>query len=96
MPAYDAGLDQNDTITELDGKPVSNPQHVADILNAHKPGDTIPVAFKRRNGTAVTSKIVLKEDPALEGVLIEDAGGTPTAEQKTFRDNWLGSSQGRR
>jgi predicted metalloprotease with PDZ domain len=96
MPAYDAGLDQNDTITELDGKPVSNPQHVADILNAHKPGDTIPVAFKRRNGTVVTSKIVLKEDPALEGVLIEDAGGTPTAEQKTFRDNWLGSSQGRR
>ena len=90
-PAYAAGLDQNDTIIELDDKPVSNAQHVADILNAHQPGDTIPVAFKRRNGTAVTSKIVLKEDPALEGVLIEDAGGTPTTEQKAFRDRWLGS-----
>ena len=94
-PAYEAGLEQNDTITELDGKPVSNAQHVADILNAHKPGDTITVAFKRRNGTAVTSKLVLKEDPALEGVLIEDAGGTPTAEQKAFRDSWLGSKDHR-
>jgi len=90
-PAYDAGLEQNDTITELDGKAVSSAQQIAEILNAHKPGDTVPVNFKRRNGAAVTSKIVLKEDPALDAVLMEDAGGTPTAEQKAFRDRWLGS-----
>jgi len=51
------------------------------------------VNFKRRNGAAVTSKIVLKEDPALDAVLMEDAGGTPTAAQKAFRDSWLGSTQ---
>ena len=94
-PAYDAGLEQNDTITELDGKPVSNAQQVADMLTAHKPGDTITVGFKRRNGAAVTSRLVLKEDPSLEGMLIEDAGGTPTAEQKAFRERWLGSQVAR-
>ena len=92
-PAYEAGLEQNDTITELDGKVVSSAQQIAEILNAHKPGDTVSVNFKRRNGAAVTSKIVLKEDPALDAVLMEDAGGTPTAAQKAFRDSWLGSTQ---
>jgi len=32
----------------------------------------------------------LKEDPAVEMVLLEDTGGTPTPEQKAFRDAWLG------
>jgi hypothetical protein len=29
-------------------------------------------------------------------VLIEDGGGTPTAEQKAFRDAWLGSRRPQR
>jgi hypothetical protein len=39
--------------------------------------------------------MVLKEDPALDAVLTEDSGGTPTAEQKAFRDSWLGSKDHR-
>ena len=35
----------------------------------------------------------LKEDPALEAVLVEETGGTLTADQKAFRDAWLGSKQ---
>ena len=53
------------------------------------------MAVKRRDGKAVTARITLKEDPALEAVLLEDTGATPTAEQKSFRDRWLGSQQRR-
>ena len=35
--------------------------------------------------------MTLKEDPSMTAALVEDAGGTPTAEQKAFRDAWLGS-----
>jgi predicted metalloprotease with PDZ domain len=92
-PAYEAGLEQDDTITEIDGKPVTSMQQVTDAIASHKPGDTVSVAFKRRNGVAVTSKIVLKEDPALDAVLVEEGGGTLSPQQKAIRDAWLGSKQ---
>ena len=92
-PAYDAGLEQDDEITEVDGRPVSSLQQVNDVIGSHKPGETVTVAFKRRSGAAQSSKIVLKEDPSLDAVLVEDAGGTLTPQQKAFRDAWLGSQQ---
>ena len=94
-PAYDAGLEQDDTITEIDGKAIASLQQFGERIAGHKPGDTISVSFKRRNGVAQSTKIVLTEDPALEAVLIEDTGGAPTAAQKAFRDAWLGSKQNR-
>ena len=51
------------------------------------------ISFKRRTGTAATATIVLREDPALEAVLLEDTGAKPTAEQQSFRDAWLGSKR---
>ena len=92
-PAYDAGLEMDDQITELDGKAVTSMQHVAEIVGTHKPGDTIAVTYKRRSGVVQTAAITLKEDPALEAVLVEESGGALTADQKTFRDAWLGSKQ---
>jgi len=92
-PAYEAGLEQEDQITELDGKPVTSLQEIAGIVASHKPGETIAVTFKRRSGVVQTSKITLKEDPALEAVLVEESGGSLTADQKAFRDAWLGSKQ---
>ena len=92
-PAYDAGLEQDDQITELDGKAVTSMQQVAEIVGTHKPGDAIAVTYKRRSGVVQTATITLKEDPALEAVLVEENGGTLTADQKAFRDAWLGSKQ---
>jgi predicted metalloprotease with PDZ domain len=89
-PAYDAGLDADDVITAVEGTPVTTFAQVQDAINAHKPGDTLTVEFKRRTGATVTAKMTLKEDPSLEAVMIEDTGGTPTAEQKAFRESWLG------
>jgi predicted metalloprotease with PDZ domain len=89
-PAFDAGLDQGDTIVDVDGKPMSVGILQA-VLKTHKPGDRVSITFKRRGGAAGTASVVVKEDPALEAVSIETTGGTLTAEQKAFREAWLGS-----
>ena len=91
-PAYDAGLDRGDQITSVDRKSVGSVQEFEGIVASHKPGDTITVGFTRRSGPA-TSTLTLKEDPSLEAVLVEDAGGTPTTEQQAFRAAWLGSQR---
>jgi predicted metalloprotease with PDZ domain len=92
-PAYDAGLEQDDQLTDVDGKAVASVQEFLGAIAAHKPGDQVKISFKGRAG-AKTATITLAEDPALEAVLLEDTGGTPTAEQKAFRSAWLGSKQG--
>jgi predicted metalloprotease with PDZ domain len=89
-PIFDAGLDQGDVILDIGGKPIAGGL-IASVLKAHKPGDHIPVSFKRRNGSTGTATIIAKEDPSLETVTIESTGGTLTPDQKAFRDAWLGS-----
>jgi predicted metalloprotease with PDZ domain len=92
-PAYEAGLESGDQITEVDGKAVSSIAQAVEAFAARKPGDSVSVAVKRRDGNALATRIVLKENPELEAVLLEETGATPTPEQKTFRDRWLGSQQ---
>jgi predicted metalloprotease with PDZ domain len=87
-PAYDAGLEQDDEITSMEGKPIATAQQIADVLRGHKPGDRIEVTFKRRSGPA-TGTIALKEDPSFEFAV----SPSPTAEQRAFRKAWLGSRQ---
>jgi predicted metalloprotease with PDZ domain len=90
-PAQAAGLDQGDTIVDLDGKRVTDGTSLQAVLKAHKPGDKIPVTFRRRNGANGTSTITLAENPAMQLIAIEKTSGTLTPEQKRFRDAWLGS-----
>jgi predicted metalloprotease with PDZ domain len=89
-PAFEAGLDQGDVIVDIDGKSLA-PKVLQAALKEKKPGQTMTVTYKRRGGATGTATITLKEDPSLETVPVESAGGTLTAEQKTFRDAWLGS-----
>jgi predicted metalloprotease with PDZ domain len=89
-PLFEAGLDQGDTIIDVDGKPMAAGVLQA-ALKARKPGDSLTVAFKRRNGATGQASIVLKEDPSVEVVTVESTGAALTAEQKAFRDAWLGS-----
>ena len=92
-PAYEAGLEYGDQIAEVDGKAVSSIAQAVEAFAARQPGETVKVAVKRRDGKAVTASIVLKENPQVEAVLVEETGTAPTAEQKAFRDRWLGSQQ---
>ena len=91
-PAYDAGLEQDDQITEVDGKGITTLRQFLDAVGGHKPGDQLRVSFTNRGGPT-TATMTLKADPALETLLVEDTGGAPTPAQQAFRDAWLGSQQ---
>ncbi|HEY7057474.1 MAG TPA: PDZ domain-containing protein [Vicinamibacterales bacterium] len=91
-PAYDAGLEQDDVLTGIDGKDISTPPQLQEILRTKHPGDRVTIAFTRRDGPR-TASVTLKDDPSVDAVPLEATGGTPTPEQKAFRDQWLGSRQ---
>lgn len=90
-PAYEAGLEHGDQIMAIDGREVTSWTQLTDAIASRKPGDRVRVEFRRRDGTAVSGTMTLQADPSMEIAAIEDAGGTLNAEQKAFRDAWLGS-----
>lgn len=87
-PLYKAGLDIDDRITALDGQAVTKVSELLALLNKHKPGETIQVAYMHRGETKMAS-ITLEENPAISVQLNENAGLTLTPEMKRFRDGWL-------
>ena len=94
-PLFNAGVEQDDQIVSLDGDDLRSAAAVDQVLARHKPGETISIRYVRRSGEMVNTTIRLEEDPKIEIVPIERSGGALTAEQKSFRDSWLGSA-GRR
>ena len=89
-PLYNAGLDIDDTITSLDGKPVKKQADLEAILKDHKPGDSVPVEYQHR-GENRSNNITLSESPYYVVVTFEKEGKTPTADMLQFRKSWLGS-----
>jgi predicted metalloprotease with PDZ domain len=89
-PMYKAGVAQDDLIVSLDGTDLGQATSVEQILARHKPGDSIPIRFVRRGGETVDGTLTLDEDPRIEIVTLESTGVTPSADQKRFRDAWLG------
>ena len=89
-PAYRAGLDLDDEIRSLDGTRVTTPDDVNGAIRRHKVGDTVSVQFIDRTGVIRTTRVAIEEDPRVEVVPVENAGGTLTAAQRAFRDAWLG------
>ena len=62
-PAEQAGLEQGDTITSIDGAPVATFDNVRDALFAHHPGDTITVGYTDVLGDQTSATIVLASGP---------------------------------
>jgi predicted metalloprotease with PDZ domain len=91
-PAYKAGLDVDDVVRQLDGMRVTGAEDIAAVLRRHKPGDTISVEFADRTGATTQTKIALVEDPQIEMVAVDLAGGTLSPEQRAFRRAWLGQN----
>lgn len=92
-PLYNANMDRGDTVLTVDGKAVASVPDLVAIVDAHKPGDQVPVLFKSRANVTLQAMVTLAEDPTLEVVLAEDAGLKPTPEQVQRRQAWLGSRQ---
>jgi predicted metalloprotease with PDZ domain len=89
-PLYNAGLDFDDEIMMLDGKPVTGAADINEILNSHKPGDVITVQYKHRSEVKEAG-ITLAENPTYALMTYEQSGLTPTKEMLDFRNSWLGS-----
>jgi predicted metalloprotease with PDZ domain len=89
-PLYNAGLDVEDVITQLDGKLIARVTDINEILSSHKPGDAITIQYKHRTETK-TATVTLGENPAWSLQTFEQAGLNLTNEMKEFRNNWLGS-----
>ena len=62
-------------------------------LDRRKPGETVQLEILRRDGRVVPSTLTFREDPRLEAVPVEAAGGTLTAAHRAFRDAWLGAKR---
>ena len=71
-------------LPQLDGRRIVSPQDVGPALERHRPGDTVAVAFVDRAGVARTARVTLGEDPHLELVPIESAGGVADPRSETF------------
>jgi predicted metalloprotease with PDZ domain len=89
-PLYLAGLDADDVVRMVDGTRTAFPEDVAAILRRHKPGDVVSVEYVDRTGVPKTVPVTLAEDPRLELLPVEQAGGTLTPAQRSFRAAWLG------
>jgi len=90
QPVYNAGLDYDDIITQLDSKPVTKAEDIQSVLAAHQPGDKIEVKFIHRE-VLNEAEIILQENPSLKVVTYEEEGKPVTEAIKEFRKVWLGS-----
>jgi predicted metalloprotease with PDZ domain len=90
-PLYRAGVAQDDQVISLDGVDLKQQSQIADVLGRRKPGDAVSIVFVRRSGERVETTVQVAEDPRVEIVLAEAAGGTVSAAERRFRESWLGS-----
>jgi predicted metalloprotease with PDZ domain len=89
-PAYAAGIDRDDEILSFDGEAVGSAERLNEIVRRRKPGDKVPVVVRRR-GVSEPLTVTIEEDPGLELVPTETAGGVLSPRQKAVRDAWFSS-----
>ncbi|HET9982574.1 MAG TPA: PDZ domain-containing protein [Longimicrobiales bacterium] len=89
-PLYAAGIDNGDRIEAVDGRPVTDEAALLAMVQAHRPGDAVPIRYVER-GETKTGELRLAEDPTLEVVSYEAAGMPVTDAIRGFRAGWLES-----
>ncbi len=90
-PVYRSGLEQDDLLQRLDGRPINGEGDISTVLHQHKPGDSVSIVFTDRTGKPATATVTLAENPHVDIVPSESAGGTLTDAQRAFRGQWLGA-----
>ena len=88
-PLYAAGIDQDDELQQVDGQRIAADADLTAVLGRHKPGDVIAIVFVDRTGAARTADVTLAENPHVEVLPIEAAGGSLTSAHQQFRERWL-------
>jgi predicted metalloprotease with PDZ domain len=87
-PAHRAGLAQGDVLESVDGREVTSADSLREALRSRSAGDEVRLTFTRRSGERVTATVTLEQNPRIELVLIERAGGALTDAQRAIRDTW--------
>ena len=88
-PAYIAGLDKDDIITSINGKPFPNGiQFDAFINQEFKPSDKVTVTFER-NGIEESTEVLLVSNPNYTIDLLEKNGTEPSKNILKNRKDWL-------
>jgi predicted metalloprotease with PDZ domain len=90
-PAYAAGIDEGDAITQVAGDRTGSAEEISSAISRRRPGDRISITFVDRAGVSRTATVTLAENPHLEIVGVETAGGSLMPAQRAFRDRWLSS-----
>lgn len=90
-PLYNAGLDIGYVMLSIDNKAITNANEYRDVLQSHKPGDTVSIQFRSRAGENKTARITFAADKTLEVIMYESASMPVTDAMLQFRSNWLGS-----
>ena len=89
-PAYEAGFGRGDVVTAIGGTRVSGPGDLSRMVDAAKPGDRLPVTFLR-HGREQRTTLAVRQHPQRELVTREQAGETPTPDERRMRAGWLAS-----
>jgi len=92
-PFYQAGIDRDDVLIALAGNPIPSVTAWNQMLQGRKPGDVVPIEFRRRNGT-VHGMLTIGRDVRVRAVPFEKIGQPLTPAQQAFRDAWLNSQSG--
>lgn len=74
-PAAQAGLKQNDVLTELAGQALVLPAQLRKLVRARKPGDKVELSYYRA-GKKETASVTLDKSPARFG-LFDEGGKSP-------------------
>jgi predicted metalloprotease with PDZ domain len=94
-PLYEAGIDRDDVIVSVAGRPIATVNAWNEMLQGRKPGDAVPIDIRRRNGTA-HGTLTIGRDVRVQAVPLERVGQALTPAQRAFRDAWLNSQSGTR
>ncbi|MDO6515842.1 M61 family metallopeptidase [Zobellia uliginosa] len=87
-PAYEAGLDKGDIITDINGSGFPDGQQFGTYIEKLKVGDTLKVTFERF-GVEKRCTVVLGANPDYRLLLMEKEGGKPSKKQLRQRNDWL-------
>jgi len=88
LPADKAGLQENDIITQIDGKKPVSQETLREIMRGKEPGDTVKFTVLRKGGDQTIRVTVEKFDPEKFGSLIPTPMPGEPGEQPQWQQQW--------